>query len=76
MSKFLTNFHLNEGSFFWQSSWQNTRVTEAGPQQHGQDEEEEKSSEDWDGWREMDSQVWTSEEEEKKNAVIEITVII
>ena len=55
-----TYFHLDERGFLLEGPGQNPRVTEAGPQQHGHDEEEEHDSEDRDGGRQMQSQVWTS----------------
>lgn len=55
----LTNFHLDERGLLREGPWQHPGVTEAGPQQHGDDEEEEQDGEKWDGRRQMDSQVGT-----------------
>lgn len=56
----LTDLHLDEGGLLRQGSRQHPGVTEAGPQQHGHDKEEEDGSKHWDGWREMYGQIRAS----------------
>lgn len=65
----LTNFHLNEGGLIRQGPRKHTGVTEAGPQQHGYDEEEEHGSKHWDGRREVHGQKGASEKEQQKTGV-------
>lgn len=64
--QWLTNFHLDEGGLIWQGPRKHARVTEAGPQQHGYDEEEEHGSKHWDGRREVHSQKGASAKEPQK----------
>lgn len=58
--------HLNKSSFVWESPGQHPWVTEAGPQQHGYDEEEDDDCEYGDGRGQVDSQVRTFESEEER----------
>lgn len=63
----LTYLHLNKSSFVWESPGQHPWVTEAGPQQHGYDEEEDDDCEYGDGRGQVDSQVRTSAGVEMKD---------
>lgn len=66
MRSLVTNFHFDECSLLRKSPGQNPGITEAGPQQHGHNKQEEQHSKDWDGRGQMDSQVWTSANQEVK----------
>lgn len=66
----LTNFHLDEGGLIRKGPRKHTRVTEAGPQQHGYDEEEEHGSKHWDGRREVHSQEGASAREQQQAGVM------